>query len=106
MSLGTCWCSDDRELAQLGRRISREDDGRKRDDGELSAGFQSDLTVDEDAVDGLLTAEEFAAEFDENLRRWPSCTPSIVGSPRNKRPCADWPRWSRGGSNHQRYSTQ
>ena len=35
-------------------------------DGELSAGFQSDLTIDEDAVDGLVTAEEFAAEFDEN----------------------------------------
>ena len=34
-----------------------------------SAGFQSDLTIDEDAVDGLLTAEELAAaaEFDENL---------------------------------------
>jgi hypothetical protein len=27
-------------------------------DGELSAGFQSDLTIDEDAVDGLVTAEE------------------------------------------------
>ena len=36
-------------------------------DGELSAGFQSDLTIDDGAVDGLLTAEEFAAEFDENL---------------------------------------
>ena len=36
-------------------------------DGELSAGFQSDLTVDVDAVDGLLTADELAAEFDENL---------------------------------------
>jgi sugar diacid utilization regulator len=36
-------------------------------DGELSAGFQSDRTIDEDAVDGLSTAEEFAAEFDENL---------------------------------------
>jgi hypothetical protein len=36
-------------------------------EGELSAVFQSDLTVDEDAVDGLLTAEEFVAEFDENL---------------------------------------
>src|SRR5580693_2169293 len=35
-------------------------------DGELSAGFQSDLTIDEDAVDGLVTAEECAAEFDEN----------------------------------------
>ena len=33
----------------------------------MSAGFHSDLTIDEDAVDGLLTAEEFAAEFDENL---------------------------------------
>ena len=43
---------------------------RRANDGELSAGFQSDLTIDEDAVDGLLTAEEFAAEFDENLRRW------------------------------------
>jgi sugar diacid utilization regulator len=35
-------------------------------DGELSAGFQSDPTIDEDAVDGLVTAEECAAEFDEN----------------------------------------
>ena len=35
-------------------------------DGELSAGFPSDLTIDEDAVDGLVTAEE-AAEFDEHL---------------------------------------
>src|ERR1700742_3423719 len=32
-----------------------------------SAGFQSDLTIDEDAVDGLLTAEELAVEFDRNL---------------------------------------
>src|SRR4029077_6007753 len=29
--------------------------------------FQSDLTIDADAVDGLVTAEEFAAEFEENL---------------------------------------
>jgi sugar diacid utilization regulator len=36
-------------------------------DGELSAGFHSDLTIDEDAVDGLLTAEDFPAEFDEHL---------------------------------------
>jgi sugar diacid utilization regulator len=35
-------------------------------DGDLSAGFQSDLTIDEDAVDGLVAAEDFAAEFDEN----------------------------------------
>jgi sugar diacid utilization regulator len=40
---------------------------RRASDGELSAGFQSDLTIDQDAVDGLLTAEEFPAEFDENL---------------------------------------
>ena len=29
--------------------------------------FLSDLAIDEDAVDGLLTAEECPAEFDENL---------------------------------------
>jgi hypothetical protein len=40
---------------------------RRASDGELSAPFQSDVTIDEDAVDGLLTAEEFAGEFDENL---------------------------------------
>jgi sugar diacid utilization regulator len=39
---------------------------RRANDGELSAGFQSDQTIDEDAVDGLVTAEECAAEFDEN----------------------------------------
>jgi GAF domain-containing protein len=39
----------------------------RANDGELSAGFQSDLTIDEDAVDGLLTAKELAFEFDENL---------------------------------------
>jgi sugar diacid utilization regulator len=31
---------------------------RRANVGELSAGFHSDLTIDEDAVDGLLTAEE------------------------------------------------
>jgi PucR C-terminal helix-turn-helix domain/GAF domain/GGDEF-like domain len=36
-------------------------------DSEPSAGFQSDRAIDEDAVDGLSAAEEFAAEFDENL---------------------------------------
>jgi sugar diacid utilization regulator len=41
---------------------------RRASDGELSAGFQSDVTIDEGAVDGLLTAGEFAAKFDENLR--------------------------------------
>jgi sugar diacid utilization regulator len=40
---------------------------RRANDRELSPGFPSDLTTDEDAMDGLLTAEELAAEFDENL---------------------------------------
>ena len=40
---------------------------RREIDGEPSAGIQSDLTIDDDAVDGLLTAEELAAEFDETL---------------------------------------
>jgi sugar diacid utilization regulator len=40
---------------------------RRASDGELSAGFQSDLAIDADAVHGLLTAKELAAEFDENL---------------------------------------
>jgi hypothetical protein len=39
---------------------------RRANDGEPSAGRQADLTFDEDAVDGL-TAEDFTAEFDENL---------------------------------------
>ena len=34
---------------------------------QLSAGFQSDLTIDDDAVDALLIAEESPVEFDENL---------------------------------------
>src|SRR4029078_1815947 len=36
-------------------------------DGELSERFHSDLTIDEDAVDGLLTAQELDVEFDESL---------------------------------------
>jgi sugar diacid utilization regulator len=39
---------------------------RRANDGELSAGFQSDQTVDEDAVDELLAAEDFTVELDEN----------------------------------------
>jgi hypothetical protein len=35
---------------------------RRASDGELSAGSQSDLTIDEDGVDRFLTAEELAAE--------------------------------------------
>jgi sugar diacid utilization regulator len=40
---------------------------RRANDRELSAGFQSDLTTDEDAMNGLVTAEELDAEFDESL---------------------------------------
>ena len=40
---------------------------RRTSDGELSTPRPSDVTIDADAVDGLVTAEEFAAEFDENL---------------------------------------
>ena len=39
---------------------------RRQNDGELREGLQSDLTIDDDAVDELLTVEELAAEFDEN----------------------------------------
>jgi sugar diacid utilization regulator len=48
------------------RTIDPAAQARRANDGELSARFQSDLTIDQDAVDGLVTAEEFAAEFDEN----------------------------------------
>jgi sugar diacid utilization regulator len=47
--------------------IDPDAQARRANYGELSAGFQSDLTIDQDAVDGLLTAEECAVEFDENL---------------------------------------
>jgi sugar diacid utilization regulator len=47
--------------------IDPDAQARRANDGELSAGFQTDLTIDEDVVDGLLTVEEFRAEFDENL---------------------------------------
>jgi PucR C-terminal helix-turn-helix domain/GGDEF-like domain/GAF domain len=38
--------------------IDPDAQARRANDGELSAGFPSDLTIDEDAVDGLFTAEE------------------------------------------------
>jgi hypothetical protein len=47
--------------------IDPDAQARRANDGELSAEFRSDQAVDEDAVDALLTAEDFAAEFDENL---------------------------------------
>jgi sugar diacid utilization regulator len=40
---------------------------RRANDDEPSAGFQSDQTADEDAGDGLVAAEDFAAEFDDNF---------------------------------------
>jgi sugar diacid utilization regulator len=46
--------------------IDPDAQARRASDGELSAEFQSELTIDDDAVDALVTAEEFAAEFDEN----------------------------------------
>ena len=39
--------------------IDPDAQARRTNDGELSAGCQSDLTIDEDAVDGLVTAQEF-----------------------------------------------
>ena len=47
--------------------IDPDAQARRASDGERSAGFPSDVTIDQDAVDGLVTAEEFPAEFDENL---------------------------------------
>jgi hypothetical protein len=47
--------------------IDPDGQARRANDGDLSAGFPSDLTIGEDAVDGLVTAEDFAAEFDQNL---------------------------------------
>jgi sugar diacid utilization regulator len=38
--------------------IDPDAQARRANDGDLSAGFPSDLTIDEDAADGLLTAEE------------------------------------------------
>jgi sugar diacid utilization regulator len=47
--------------------IDPDAQARRASDGELSAGFQSDVAIDADAVDGPLTDRELAAEFDENL---------------------------------------
>ena len=69
--------------------IDPDAQARRANDGELSAGFQSDLTIDEDAVDGLLTAEEFRCRIRRDPATMASCTPSIVGSPPNRPPCAE-----------------
>jgi len=46
--------------------IDPDAQARRANDRELSTGSQSDQTIDEDAVDGLFTAEELPAEFDDN----------------------------------------
>jgi sugar diacid utilization regulator len=46
--------------------IDPDAQARRASDGELSAEFHSDVAIDEDAVDGLLTAAECAVEFEEN----------------------------------------
>jgi sugar diacid utilization regulator len=50
-----------------GSTVDPDAQARPANGGKLSAGFHSDLTIDQDAVDGLVAAEELAAEFDENL---------------------------------------
>src|SRR5258708_14739667 len=47
--------------------IDPDAQARRANDGEPSAGFQSDPTIDQDTVDGLFTAEDFPAAFDEHL---------------------------------------
>ena len=48
--------------------IDPDAQARRANDGELSARFQSDVTIDEVAADGALTAEEFPNErLDESL---------------------------------------
>ena len=84
--------------------IDSDAQARRANDGELSAGLQSDLTIDEDAMDGRLTAEEpanGATRTSPSTAR--SCTRSIAGSPPNRPPCADSPRWSRAALNLWRY---
>ena len=46
--------------------IDPDAQARRANEGQPSAGCQSGVTIDDDAVDGLLAAEELAAEFDEN----------------------------------------
>ena len=50
--------SSEPELASS--TIDPDGQARRTNHGELSAGFQSDPTIDEDAMDGLVTAEDFA----------------------------------------------
>jgi len=54
-------------VAESSSTIDPDVQARRANGGEPGEGFPSDLTIDEDAVDALVTAEEFAAEFEENL---------------------------------------
>ena len=57
-----------RPVAELASStIDPDAQARRAHDREPSAGFQSDLTIDEDAVDGSSTAQESPTEFDETL---------------------------------------
>jgi hypothetical protein len=47
--------------------IDPDAQARRANDAEPGAGFPSNLTIDEDAAHGVVTAEEFAADFDDNL---------------------------------------
>src|SRR6185312_9573766 len=47
--------------------IDPDAQARRDNDAEPGAGFPSNLTIDEDAAHGVVTAEEFAADFDDNL---------------------------------------
>jgi sugar diacid utilization regulator len=53
--------------AESASTINRDVQAIREIDGELHVGIQSYLTIDDDAADELLTAEELAAEFDEKL---------------------------------------
>jgi hypothetical protein len=71
VSLGAQRCPDDqnspRSVTESASSTNDPDtQARPANDGELSAGFQSAPTIDQDAVDGRVTGEELAAEFDKN----------------------------------------
>src|SRR6476620_6144248 len=53
--------------ASASSTIDPDVQARRANGGEPGEGFHSDLTIDEDAVDAFVTAEDFAAEFEENL---------------------------------------
>ena len=53
-----------RPLAEsAGSSIDPDVQARRASDGELNAPFQSDVTIDEDAVDALLTADDLPAKM-------------------------------------------